>query len=167
MARLTGKNVLITGGTTGIGFAAAKLMLQEGARVAITGQDPQRVADAGKALGPQAVAIVANVASASDMTALATRLKSEFGALDVVFANAGIAQPKTLGDIDERHIDEQVDVNFKGVIYTVQKMLPLLLDRTRQRDPHVDDDDRTGFGWLERLHRDQGCRPFFGAQPVR
>lgn len=126
MARLTGKNVLITGGTTGIGFAAAKLMLQEGARVAITGQDPQRVADAGKALGPQAVAIVANVASASDMTALATRLKSEFGALDVVFANAGIAQPKTLGDIDERHIDEQVDVNFKGVIYTVQKMLPLL-----------------------------------------
>jgi NAD(P)-dependent dehydrogenase (short-subunit alcohol dehydrogenase family) len=126
MAKLKGKNVLITGGTTGIGFAAAQLMIQEGARVAITGQDTQRVIEAGKALGSQAIAIKANVASASDMELVATRLKKEFGTLNVIFANAGIAQPKSIADIDEQHLNDQIDVNFKGVIFTIQKMLPLL-----------------------------------------
>lgn len=126
MARLSGKNVLITGGTTGIGYASAQLMIDEGARVAITGQDAQRVHAAGQALGPQALALVADVASASDMAAVAQRLQSQWGALDVVFANAGIAQPAALSDIDEQHIDAMLSVNVKGVFYTVQKMRPLL-----------------------------------------
>jgi NAD(P)-dependent dehydrogenase (short-subunit alcohol dehydrogenase family) len=126
MARLTGKNVLITGGTTGIGLATAKLFMAEGARVAITGQDENRVAEARKALGPNAIAIRADVASTQDMTALASRLKTEFGGLDVIFANAGIAQPRPIGDVDDAHIDAQISVNFKGVVYTIQKMLPIL-----------------------------------------
>ena len=126
MARLTGKTALVTGGTSGIGMATAKLFLQEGARVAITGQDAARVAAAGSALGPGVIAIRANVASASDMAAVATRLKTEFGGLDIVFANAGIFKPMPLADLDDSNIDEQINVNLKGVIYTVQKMLPLL-----------------------------------------
>ena len=126
MARLTGKNVLITGGTTGIGYATAQLFIQEGARVVITGQDAERVAEAARTLGPSAMGIRANVASAAEMTRAAERIQAELGGLDVVFANAGVALPKHIADIDEEHIDSQFDINFKGVLYTVQKTLPLL-----------------------------------------
>ena len=126
MARLTGKNVLITGGTTGIGYATAQLFINEGARVVITGQNAERVAEAARTLGPSAIGIVANVASASEMAAAATRIKAELGGLDVVFANAGIALPKSISEVDEEHINAQVDVNFKGVLFTVQTTLPLL-----------------------------------------
>jgi len=126
MRRLEGKTALITGGTTGIGRATAELFIQHGARVAITGQDEQRVAEAAAALGPQAIGIRADVSKTADMEALASRLKTHFGKLDIVFANAGIARPRPLTDVDEAHIDEQFDVNVKGVINTVQKALPLL-----------------------------------------
>lgn len=126
MGRLTGKTALITGGTTGIGFATAKLFLQEGARVAIVGQNAERVESAGRQLGEGALALRADVASSADMAGVAAQLKAAFGSLDVVFANAGIAQPRPFSDVDQKHIDEQIDVNFKGVIYTVQHMLPLL-----------------------------------------
>lgn len=126
MGRLTGKTALITGGTTGIGFATAKLFLQEGARVAIIGRDAPRVEAAGKELGEGVLALRADVGSAPDMVAAAARIKSVFGSLDAVFANAGIAQPMQFSDVDARHINDQVDVNFKGVIHTVQSMLPLL-----------------------------------------
>jgi NAD(P)-dependent dehydrogenase (short-subunit alcohol dehydrogenase family) len=126
MGRLTGKTALITGGTTGIGLATARLFLAEGARVAVIGQDAGRVAEASKELGEGALVLRADVSSRTDMAAAAACLKQEFGKLDVVFANAGIAQPMPFSDVDEDNIDSQVGVNFKGVIYTVQSMLPLM-----------------------------------------
>jgi NAD(P)-dependent dehydrogenase (short-subunit alcohol dehydrogenase family) len=126
MKRLEGKTALITGGTTGIGRATAALFLREGARVAITGQNAQRVAEAAAELGAGVLGLTADAASAADMAGVAERLKAEFGQLDVVFANAGIAHPRPLADIDEAHIDQQFGVNVKGVIFTVQKLLPIL-----------------------------------------
>ncbi|SHH23553.1 NAD(P)-dependent dehydrogenase, short-chain alcohol dehydrogenase family [Massilia sp. CF038] len=126
MGRLTGKTALITGGTTGIGLATARLFLQEGARVAIVGVDPERVASAAHMLGAGAIALCADVASKTAMEGVAARLKAEFGTLDVVFANAGIAQPMPFSDVDDGHIERQFDVNFKGVVYTIQAALPLL-----------------------------------------
>ena len=126
MGRLTGKTALITGGTTGIGLATAKLFVEEGARVAVIGQDPDRVAQAAKELGEGVLVLRADVSSLADMTAAAILVKQTFGTLDVLFANAGIAKPMPFSDVDERNIDSQIDVNFKGVIYTVQSMLSLM-----------------------------------------
>lgn len=126
MSRLTGKTALITGGTTGIGFATAKLFLEQGARVAIVGQDAARVAEAGKLLGPSVIALQGNVACASEMAAVATRLKTEFGHLNILFANAGIAKPMPFSDLDDNNIDALIGVNLKGVIFSIQKMLPIL-----------------------------------------
>ena len=126
MGRLTGKTALITGGTTGIGLATAKLFIQEGARVAVIGQDAERVALAATELGAGAIVLRADVSSRSELAAAAARLQAQWGKLDVVFANAGIAQPMPFSDVDEQNIDSQIDVNFKGVIYTVQSMLPLM-----------------------------------------
>ena len=126
MGRLSGKTVLITGGTTGIWMASAKLMLAEGAQVAITGQDAGRVAEALAMLGQGVIALRADLASLSDMQGVAQRLRADFGKLDVLFANAGIAQPMPFSDVGADNIARQIDVNFKGVIYSIQSMLPLL-----------------------------------------
>lgn len=126
MGRLTGKAALITGGTTGIGFATAKLFLQEGAKVAIVGQDKDRLDEASASLGSGVLAIQADVSSASDMSTAANEIKNAFGKLDVLFANAGIAKPMPFSDVDDANIDDQVGVNFKGVIYSIKSVLPLL-----------------------------------------
>jgi len=126
MSRLTGKTALITGGTSGIGMATAKLFQQEGARVAITGQDAQRVRDAATELGSGALALRANAASAADMADVARRIKDELGGLDILFVNAGVARPMAFAEVTEAHIAEHLDVNLRGVIWSVQKMLPLL-----------------------------------------
>ncbi|MFV1872489.1 MAG: SDR family oxidoreductase [Oleiphilus sp.] len=126
MGRLTGKTALITGGTTGIGYATAKLFLAEGAKVAITGQNAARIADAQESLGAGVIAMCADVSSIKDMTTVAKRLEAEFGKLDVLFANAGIAKPSPFSDVDDANIDSQINVNFKGVIYSIQSMLPIL-----------------------------------------
>lgn len=126
MGKLTGKTALITGGTTGIGFATAKLFLEEGARVLITGQNSDRVTSAVNTLGTGVIGVCADVSSVSEMATVAEKIKSEFGTLDILFANAGIAKPMPFQDVDADNIDGQLDVNFKGIVYSIQAVLPFL-----------------------------------------
>lgn len=126
MGRLSNKTAVITGGTTGIGFATAKQFIQEGARVIITGRSEQRLIEAVEKLGKSAIAIQADVRSLSDLDVLVTKVSEEFGSLDILFANAGVGQFSPLEQIDEQFYDNQFDINVKGVFFTVQKLAGLL-----------------------------------------
>lgn len=130
MAKLNGKMALITGGTTGIGFATAKLFQQEGAQVAIVGQDQQRLDKAAKELGSDALAIRADMRSLADIDAMVTKVKDYFGGLDVLFVNAGVTNPASIIEVDEAFLDEQMDINFKGPFFTLQKAIPILHDKS-------------------------------------
>ena len=125
---LQGKSALVTGGTTGIGFATARLFQQHGARVAITGQDAGRVEAARATLGGNTLGYVADVREASDLALLRAALEADVGALDVVFANAGVALATPLGGTAEERFDQVMDINVKGVFFTVQAVMPLIRD---------------------------------------
>jgi NAD(P)-dependent dehydrogenase (short-subunit alcohol dehydrogenase family) len=126
MGKLSGKRALITGGTTGIGFAAAKLFLEEGAQVAIAGQNQERLQAAVGQLGDRVVGIQADISRVDDIQTMIERVRQDFGGLDILVANAGITQPLPVNAVDEAHIDHQFDINFKGVFFTVQNALPIL-----------------------------------------
>jgi NAD(P)-dependent dehydrogenase (short-subunit alcohol dehydrogenase family) len=126
MSRLNGKVALITGGTTGIGLATAQLFVQEGAKVAITGQNQARLDEASRILGEGVLAIRADTRSLTDLDNVFTQIKERWGKLDVLFVNAGIAKFSPLVDVDEAFIDEIMDVNFKGALFAVQKAVPLM-----------------------------------------
>lgn len=126
MARFEGRTAFVTGGTTGIGFATAQALLAEGARVAITGQNTERVSEAAKKLGDRAIGIVADVASASAMDKAVAQTLKAFGGLDVVFANAGIAIGGPGADTSEDAVNSLLDTNLKGVINTVRSVVPHL-----------------------------------------
>ena len=119
---------MITGATTGIGFATAKLFLQHGARVAITGQDEARLEEARLALGGDVVAVQLDVRSMADFDRLNSKLQTELGHLDIVFANAGVAFATPLLATEEDRYDMLMDVNVKGVFFTVQSVLALMRD---------------------------------------
>lgn len=124
--KLQGKNALITGGTSGIGLATAKLYIREGARVAVTGRDASRFDAVRNALGDDAIILAADVRSTSEMQTVSRRISETFGGLDILFANAGIAYATPLATTDEARYDEIMDVNLKGLFFTVQAMSPLL-----------------------------------------
>lgn len=127
--RLAGKTALITGGSSGIGLATARLFAAEDARVAVTGRDDERLGKLGAELGETAMVIKADVTSVADMQATAARLAaSSFPGLDVLFLNAGIAYPTTLSDTDEARYDELMDTNVKGVFFSMQALAPILND---------------------------------------
>jgi len=123
---LNGKNALITGGSSGIGFATAKMMLENGARVAITGTDMDKLETARANLGADSIAIQADVTRADDLAQMQAELKREFGKLHILFANAGTAYGTPLGKTDEAMYDKLMDVNVKGVFFSVQSVLPLM-----------------------------------------
>lgn len=126
MGKLDGKIALITGGSTGIGLATAKLFQTEGAQVIVTGSKTDTVAAAQKELGPKALVVVSDTSKLSDISALIDTVKSKFGRIDIVFANAGIAQFGPFGGISESSFDKQFNINVKGLFFTAQTALPLI-----------------------------------------
>ena len=128
MGKLDGKVALITGGNSGIGLATAKRFVQEGAYVFITGRTQSKLDHAVKEVGSGAAGVQGDVASLADLDRLFAQIKKDRGKLDIVFANAGIAKYAPLGTIDEAHFDSIFGSNVKGLLFTVQKALPLLPD---------------------------------------
>ena len=126
MTRLNGKTAVITGGATGIGRAAAKRFIEEGAFVFIFGRRQAELDAAVADLGPNARAVKGSVSDLPDLDRLFAAVKAERGTLDIVFANAGVGSQLRLGEITAKHIDETFDINVKGTIFTVQKALPLM-----------------------------------------
>jgi NAD(P)-dependent dehydrogenase (short-subunit alcohol dehydrogenase family) len=128
MDRFLDKTVLITGGTSGMGIATARRLLAEGASVVITGRERRRVDAAAAELGEGATGVVADAADLADLDALMTTIARTHGHLDALFANAGVGTFLPFDEITEADFDRTVDVNLKGVFFTVQKALPLLVD---------------------------------------
>src|ERR1700734_1581152 len=126
MTRLNGKTAVISGGATGIGLAAAKRSIEEGALVFIFGRRQEALDAALAELGPNARAVKGSISDEADLDRLYAEVKAERKTLDIVFANAGVGSQLKLGEITAKHIDETFDTNVKGTIFTVQKALPLM-----------------------------------------
>ena len=128
MGKLEGKVAVITGGTTGIGFAAAKLFIEEGAYVFITGRRQKELDEAVTAIGRNVTGVQGDVAKLPDLDRLYETVETEGRRIDIVFANAGLGEFAALGSVTEEHFDKLFDINVKGALFTVQKALPLLND---------------------------------------
>lgn len=126
--RLQGKTAFITGGNSGIGLAAARLFIAEGARVAITGRNRKTLDEAAAALGDGALALQADVTDVSSLEKAAAAAANAFGGLDIVFANAGVAGLTPLGATTPEQFDSLLRTNVSGVFFTVQAALPHLKD---------------------------------------
>ena len=128
MGKLDGKIALITGGNSGIGLATAKRFVKEGAFVYITGRRQANLDEAVKAVGSHVVGIQGDVSKLDDLDRLYAQIKKEKGRIDIVFANAGSATFAPFGSITEEHYDSIFNANVKGLLFSVQKALPLLPD---------------------------------------
>jgi NAD(P)-dependent dehydrogenase (short-subunit alcohol dehydrogenase family) len=126
--KLENKVAVITGGSSGIGFATAKRFVAEGAFVFMTGRRAPELNRAVETLGPHAVAVLADSANLGDLDRLYELINSEAGHIDILFANAGGGSSLPLGSITEEQYDDTFGRNVKGVLFTVQKALPLLVD---------------------------------------
>ena len=126
MGKLDGKVAVVTGGTSGIGLASARRLAAEGAHVFITGRRKPELDAAVKAIGPRATGVHGDVANLADLDRLYAVVKEQKGRVDVLFANAGGGELVPLGAITEEHFDKTFNSNVKGLLFTVQKALPLL-----------------------------------------
>jgi NAD(P)-dependent dehydrogenase (short-subunit alcohol dehydrogenase family) len=126
MSRLQGKRALITGATSGIGFETARQFVSEGARVAITGNDPMALEAAAKGLGGQVVTIRADASDVTAQRSVAGAVKQAFGGLDVLFVNAGVVDFRPLEAWDEAGFDRSFALNVKGPFFLIQALLPIL-----------------------------------------
>lgn len=122
------RTALITGGTSGIGRASAELLSQQGYRVVVTGQDPQRLDRARRELPDDVLVLSADARSLAAAGRVADTIRERFGTLDVVVLNAGMSRLQPVETVDEATFDDFVNVNFKGQFFTLQSVLPLLPD---------------------------------------
>jgi len=128
MNRLKGKTALITGGNSGIGLATAQLFLEEGATVIITGRRAEAVKEAATALGENAFGIVSDAGSMDNIKVLPAAVKAITQKVDIVFANAGVGLFAPFNETTEDLFDSNLNINFKGVFFTIQGILPLIPD---------------------------------------
>jgi len=128
LGKLEGKIALVTGGNSGIGLATAKQFVNEGAYVFITGRRDPELGAAVKEIGRNVSGVQGDVSNLDDLDRLFVQIKREKGKLDIVFANAGVARFARLGTITEEFYDSIFNINVKGLLFTVQKALPLLPD---------------------------------------
>lgn len=126
MKKLDGKVALITGGTSGIGLASARLFKAEGARLALTGRDPQRIHDSLAELGEDTLVMASEAGSLADIDAMLAQVAERFGRIDVLFLNAAVANPAPIELMTEEMFDQVVNANLKGAFFTIQKALPLM-----------------------------------------
>jgi len=126
MGKLDGKVAVVTGGNSGIGLAAAKRLVADGAYVFITGRRQSELDAAVKQIGRNVTAVQGDVSKLEDLDRVFAEVKKLKDRIDILFANAGIAEGAPLGEISEEHFDRHFDINVKGTLFTVQKALPLL-----------------------------------------
>lgn len=129
MSRLNGKIALITGGTTGIGFATAQLFIQEGAKVAITGQNQERLDHAAKTLGTEGLAMQADTRSLDDLDAVMARIKEQWGRLDILFVNAGVVKLSPVLDIAEV-LNPDIKLHIKLYKHLWEHIIAQMYNRT-------------------------------------
>jgi NAD(P)-dependent dehydrogenase (short-subunit alcohol dehydrogenase family) len=129
MQKLSGKTALITGGNSGVGLATAKLFLEHGARLIITGRDPVSLEKARLDLGHDVLAVHSDAGKLSEIESLIGQAKEHFGRLDILFANAAVAHAAPFDFVSEAQFDGMVAINYKGVFFTIQKALPLMSDK--------------------------------------
>jgi NAD(P)-dependent dehydrogenase (short-subunit alcohol dehydrogenase family) len=126
--RLEGKIAVITGGNSGIGLATAQRFVREGAYVFITGRRQSEIHNAVNQIGENVTGVQGDVSNLADLDRLYASVKQQKGRIDILFANAGIAEFAPLGSITESHYDKLFNINVKGLLFTVQKALPLFQD---------------------------------------
>lgn len=126
MKDLKNKIALITGGNSGIGYSAAKELKENGAEVIITGRNAEKVKQAAAELGVKG--LVADVLDLKQLENLAGTIKDEYGKVDILFLNAGVFSFEPIGGMSEKTFDYQMDINFKGLVFTIEKFIPLLPD---------------------------------------
>jgi len=128
MSKLTGKIAVITGGNSGMGLATAKRFVAEGAYVFITGRRQAELDRAVKEIGRNVTGVQGDASKLADLDRLYATVKKEKGRIDILFANAGVGELGPLGEITEQHFDKIFDINVKGLLFSVQKALPLFAD---------------------------------------
>jgi NAD(P)-dependent dehydrogenase (short-subunit alcohol dehydrogenase family) len=126
MKRYEGKKVVIIGGTSGMGLATAKMLLDGGARVVVTGRSKEGLESAQKELGNDAIVVSSDARSLTDLDALASRVKAEFDTIDLLFVNAGFSIRAPLESMTEAVYDEMFNLNAKGPLFVMQKLTPLI-----------------------------------------
>jgi NAD(P)-dependent dehydrogenase (short-subunit alcohol dehydrogenase family) len=126
MERYKDKKVVIIGGTSGMGLATAKMLLDGGARVLVTGRSQAGLDSAQKEIGKEAVVVSSDARSLTDIDALASRVKTDFNTIDLLFVNAGFSIPTPVANVTEAIYDEMFNLNAKGPFFAIQKLAPLI-----------------------------------------